>query len=62
MILPFRESRIFQFHYHLLEGTDPFATNNGDEPVFIGENELDDENFVAENYQSLILLKDISKT
>ena len=46
-----------------MEGTDPFGSKNDqEEPVFIGENELDDENFVSENYQNLILLKDISKT
>ena len=68
MILPMRESRLLQYHMHILNGECPFGANDADKisipgvPNVITEQELHDEEFVRENGKYLNMMKDLTKT
>ena len=65
MVLPFRESRLVQYHMRLLDGQDPMsstAKQPAKVPLSITAEDLDDADFVEENRAHLNMLKDIMKT
>ena len=65
MILPFRESRLLQFHMSILNGAKPFnekSSNLKNVPKMITEQELHDEEFIQKHSQYLNMMKDVTKT
>ena len=70
MILPMRESRLLQFHMHVLNGECPFKAADKKSgaieipgvPNVITQEELHDSEFVEENGKYLNMMKDLTKT
>lgn len=65
MILPFRESRLLQYHLRLLDGQDPMTSGDkrpANTPASMTAEDLENEEFVEENMAHLNMLKDVMKT
>ena len=68
MILPMRESRLLQFHLHVLKGECPFQAADKQSgkieiegvPNIITHEELHDEEFVLSNAKYLNMMKDLT--